>query len=561
MIAAHTCTQCRQSFEITSEDIAFYDKVAPVIAGKKEAFPPPTLCPDCRTQRKLAYRNERIFHRRTSDSTGESIISIYAPDNAHKVYELDEWWKDSWDPLDHGRDFDFSRPFFEQFAELYRAIPHPALVNINNENCDYVNQCGYSQNCYMAVKTDYSEDCLYTDTCITSKQCMDSLNVTDCELCYECVNCSKCYGTFHSADCSNCPDCFFCLYCRGCRSCFGCSGLRNAQYHIFNEPVGKEKFERFMKEVSWSPDSIAEYRKKTDSQKLSKPHPHTIMTNCENCTGDYLTNCKNAVCCFDSKDIEDSKFLIAVPNKMNDAYDIVGGLGEMLYDSFSVGPGYHCLFCGHCWDNVSELLYCMFCMKGSYDLFGCAGMKHNSYCILNKQYTKEQYEALVPKIIEHMRKTKEWGEFFPASMSPFPYNETVAQEHFPLDRAAAMKKGWQWREIKDEVPQVTKIIPGSELPASISDIPDDVLNWAIRCEQSSRPFRIVKQELEFYRTHGLPLPRLHPDIRHQRRTKLRNPRHLWERKCDKCKKQIQTTFAPERPEIVYCEDCYLKEVY
>ena len=28
--------------------------------------------------------------------------------------------------------------------------------------------------------------------------------------------------------------------------------------------------------------------------------------------------------------------------------------------------------------------------------------------------------------------TGEWGEFFPSSLSPFGYNETVAQEYFPL---------------------------------------------------------------------------------------------------------------------------------
>jgi hypothetical protein len=202
----------------------------------------------------------------------------------------------------------------------------------------------------------------------------------------------------------------------------------------------------------------------------------------------------------------------------------------------------------------------MFCMKGSHDLFGCAGMKHHFYCILNKQYTKEEYEALVPKIIAHMRTTGEWGEFFPASMSPFPYNETVAQEQFPLDRDSALKEGWKWREIQDEKPQVQKIIPGAELPASIADIPDDVLNWAIKCEQSGRPFRIVRQELEFYRRHSLPLPRLHPDERHKRRTALRNPRKLWDRQCDNCKKAIKTTYAPERLEKVFCEECYLETV-
>jgi len=56
------------------------------------------------------------------------------------------------------------------------------------------------------------------------------------------------------------------------------------------------------------------------------------------------------------------------------------------------------------------------------------------YCILNKQYTKEEYEKLMPKIIEYMEKTEEWGEFFPASLSPFGYNETIAMEYFPLTR-------------------------------------------------------------------------------------------------------------------------------
>jgi hypothetical protein len=68
---------------------------------------------------------------------------------------------------------------------------------------------------------------------------------------------------------------------------------------------------------------------------------------------------------------------------------------------------------------------------------------------------------------------------------------------------------------------------------------------------------------------------------------LRNPRKLYKRICDcpTCEEnhkniwkyrdedfeinkknnkkwlKIQTTYAPERPEIVYCEECYNKEVY
>ena len=111
------------------------------------------------------------------------------------------------------------------------------------------------------------------------------------------------------------------------------------------------------------------------------------------------------------------------------------------------------------------------------------------------------------------------------------------------------------------MPQVAKIIPAEKLPDSIDDIPDDVLNWAVRCEATGRPFRIIKQELEFYRKMRLPVPRLHPDERHRRRMALRNPRKLWKRPCGKCGKEMETTYAPERPEIVYCESCYLQEVY
>ena len=99
------------------------------------------------------------------------------------------------------------------------------------------------------------------------------------------------------------------------------------------------------------------------------------------------------------------------------------------------------------------------------------------------------------------------------------------------------------------------------LPDDIAKIPDDVLNWAIVCEVSGKPFKIIKQELEFYRKHNIPLPRRHPDQRHLDRMKLRNPRKIFERKCDKCHTSMQTTYAPEREEKVYCEGCYNKEVY
>jgi len=232
---------------------------------------------------------------------------------------------------------------------------------------------------------------------------------------------------------------------------------------------------------------------------------------------------------------------------------------ELVYEAMSGMRSTSARFVLHSWD-CEDITYTDECFS-SRNLFGCAGLRHKKYCILNKQYTKEEYERLVPQIINHMRQAGEYGEYFPVVTSPFSYNESIAQESFPLSRAETEKRGWRWREQKDEIPHATKIIPASKLPDSIDDISDDIVNWAVECEVTKRPFKIIKQELEFYRKMQLPIPRLHPDERHKRRMTLRNPRKLWNRECARCHKPIATSYSPERPEIVYCERCYLETVY
>ena len=95
----------------------------------------------------------------------------------------------------------------------------------------------------------------------------------------------------------------------------------------------------------------------------------------------------------------------------------------------------------------------------------------------------------------------------------------------------------------------------------IADVSDDIVKHILTCEITGKPYKIIPQELKFYREMNLPIPRKCPDQRHKERMALRNPRKLWSRKCKKCGKEMQTTYAPERQEIVYCEECYLKEIY
>jgi hypothetical protein len=160
-----------------------------------------------------------------------------------------------------------------------------------------------------------------------------------------------------------------------------------------------------------------------------------------------------------------------------------------------------------------------------------------------------------------MKADGERGEFFPSSISPFGYNETIAQDYFPLTKEEAIQQEMKWSDFESPLPQAEKTIDGASLPETIDDITDDIINTVVICEKTKRPFRIIKQELDFYRKHHLPLPRCHPDQRHTDRIQLRNPRKLRDRTCSRCGTNIQTTYAPERKEEVLCETCYNKEVY
>ena len=122
-----TCSSCSSGFEITKEDLAYYDRISPVIGGKKHQVPPPTLCPDCRQQRRAAHLNELKLYKRSCDLTGKMIVSNFHPDNRHVVYDQAKWYSDAWDPLSYAQDVDFSRPFFGQYKELCDAVPHPSL--------------------------------------------------------------------------------------------------------------------------------------------------------------------------------------------------------------------------------------------------------------------------------------------------------------------------------------------------------------------------------------------------------------------------------------------------
>ena len=560
-----TCTFSGTSFLVPDEDLQFYEDISPVFNGKKYLIPPPTLCPQARWQRRLAWRNDRAMYSRTCDKTGQHMLSIFSADKTFPVYENDVWWSDVWDPLDYGREIDFNQPFFEQFDDLQNAVPHPAMAILKPtmENSSYCNQVGYVKNCYLIFDSRRDEQCMYGKTFERCFDCMDCYKVFDCETCYECNSCYSCTFSTYLLNSYNCAECHFSSNLNGCKNCFGCVNLNNKQFYIFNEQYGEQEYAEEVDRLR-SMFSVQELFAKLFTFRATLPAKYMHERNTEDCSGDYLFECANVHDCYDCEYLQDSKYCgdikkLDAPNARLYDFTYFGGECEECYECVNCGYTLNRgIFCDNTW-TCDNILYSRYSKSCSH-LFGCFGLHQKQYCILNKQYTKVEYESLAAKLVEHMMQTDEWGEFFPVHFSQYGYNESVAQEFFPLSKEKVLNNGWNWKEHEEDL-AYEKVVDAQQLPTSINNVPDDILNWAIKCKQTGRLFKLIKQELDFYRRMQLPVPHLHPDERHKRRLNMKNPRELIERSCSHCDLNLYTTYSSQNREKVLCNNCHKKEVY
>ena len=525
------CQNCKKDFVIEPDDFLFYEKIK---------VPPPTFCPECRLQRMVAWRNDWHMFRKKDARTGEVIFSLFPEESPVKIYDRDYWISDAWDPVEYGVDYDFSKPFFEQFKELLSKVPMPSHSMTNVVNSHYCANASSIKNCYLCRGVAYTEDSAYLIWDQASKQCFDSHMTNGCELSYGNVNTIICYKTFFSVDCESCQEMILCKDCVGCNSCIASIGLRNKSYCIFNEQYSKEEYLKKINKFNLgSYKSIENLKVKAYQHWLNYPQKYIHGYHNVNASGDYIYESKNSKNCYRVRGVEDSKFVQNIlTGPVKDCYDYTnwGDNTELVYESLIVGEGvYNVKFTVQSYVNVQNLSYCVFCHNSS-DLFGCVSLRKKQHCILNKQYTKEEYEKIVPKIIKHMKSTKEYGEFFPASLSPFPYQITQAYEFFPLNKEEAEVVGFLWYETVKQDYKITLI--ATQIPNHIRDVDVNILNEVIECKHTGNckhectgAFRIIQMELDFCKRMNIPLPRLCTNCRHYERLSLRNSPNFYHRKC------------------------------
>ncbi len=574
------CKKCQKEFTVTDDDLAFYKKISPTFNGKTFEIPAPTMCPNCRRQRRLIWRNNNALYSRKCDKTGEMLISPFAPNSKHKVYKNSVWWSDDWDPIEYGRDYDPNRSFFEQLQELHLEVPTPHNFVSDMENTEYANCSSGAKNSYLVQSVTDVENCYYCKFVSRSKDCIDCLRVFASEKCYECVNLDSSYECYYCTDSHNCSESLFLDHCQGCKNCFGCTNLQNKQYWIYNKESTKEEYEKIRNQfLSLTGKDKEDFIKKVREYLVQYPKRYSYILKSEACSGNQIYSCKNANNCFYTGNSENLKncFNLEFAKDSMD-HDFWGEQTQTIYESVEVGDqSSNISFCRECFGNVSNVYYSILVGAGSSNCFGCVGLRHKEYCILNKQYTKEEYDQKVAEIIANMEKSGEWGEFFPVTMSPFGYNESLAQDYFPLSKEQATKSSAKWQdqdfspkyEGSTYTPKDIKFYQSEKNPKAQEEI-NKVLSEIIKCETTGKPFKLQAPELAFYIKNNIQIPTKHPDQRHKERFELTNPLTLWHRQCDceesghdhsgRCPIQFETTYAPDRPEKIYCEECYQKIV-
>ena len=549
---------CEGEFEITAEDISFL---------KMLRVPPPNYCPTCRRMRRLVHMNMiQLFNRPcNAPDHNELMISILPEECPFPVYDYQYFISDDFDAFSFGVKYKKETGPLETLFALRKKFPMPSFLNRDPSsiNSEYSNGGRNLKNGYYVMGCYNSEDVWYSNLVNKSRNVMDSRAIQDSEFVYGSLYSDHLYKSSFIYFSKNCTNSMFLFDCKGCDFCFGCVNLRNAKYHVYNRQLSKEDYESFMKSIyPISITALSEYKKKFWALVVELPMNASRNIASTNVSGTGITHSRNI---FDVVDADHSENIRHADGALShkDSMDFLfsGGHSSMLYGAINIGSqssnvrfSVSSKFC-----NDSEFI---FNSKNLSHCFMCFGLQSKSHCVLNTQYSPEEYFTLMDDIKEEMLKRGEYEDGLGLEFSAQAYNFSMAQIAYPLaDEEIKKLGGFVAREPETNVGN-TPVISANDIPQTIENTTDDILNYGIKCEIANRPFRIIVSELEFYRRMKLPLPTRHPIVRMGDMFRLAPSGKKYQTVCAKCGKTIESIWNPrEKSFMPYCEKCYQQEVY
>lgn len=494
---------------------------------------------------------------------------MYAENNAKQVLCPKCFYSDTWNPETYEAVYDPRKSFFDQYFALVKSIPRLGVINddgIGSVNCLYNNDIGFSKNCTMCFVSWKMENCMNSFYLCMGKDLFDCHGVIDmCEFTYESVMVEQVNRSKFMYWSSACTDCVFGYDLRGCTDCFMCFGLRNKQYYFKNNKYSPEEYQKIINSYKLNTRAGQEKAKKEFQEFLkTKPRKFAEMRQAVGSSGTDIHRSKN------TRDTNygplsiDSRYCANGVNYIS-CYDCSGGgETELSYECVTPDQSYNSIGTIKCWKNrnISYSIDCHSCEE----VFGCVGVKKGNYMILNKRYSKEAYHILKAQIVAAMKERSEYGEFFPSTYSPFCINETRAIDELKFSREEALAQGYRWQ---DELQQTRgkETIHQNDVPGAIEDVNDSITDEVLACVSCARNYKVLPDELTFYRRMKIPIPDRCFFCRMQTREDMRGGFDLVERRCDchetshghehQCSESFQTFFSTDREtRPIYCESCY-----
>ncbi len=416
------------------------------------------------------------------------------------------------------------------FEDMKRLLAHSYLDSINyygaNENCDYSEAVYWAKNGYLSFSIgDNAENIFYSCFVRTNvTNVFDSFYIEkDSSNIYRSFFVQNSFNIFFSKYITSSTNVWFSTNLVWCTECILCDDLQNQSYCIKNQSLSKEEY------FSQKNELLAKH--KLEFEWLYLTLHKAINKEVENCSGEWIYKCDSIENWYLVRDMTDSRNIICGTGWYTWSSHIYDGIDvgldtHHMYGTGMAGTNSEHLYCCSGVTRCSHLFYsyhmesCSFC-------FWCIWLKNKSYCILNKQYTKEERYEKVDEIFTQMERDWQLWEFFPASMNPFYFNDTAAYLIDSSFTKEEVTKLWYLRRdepIKVDIPEGAVTVKSSELGQFEQISPDPSLSrgenpswWKLDetvckrviIDENGDAYRIIPMELEFLQKHGLPLPRKH----------------------------------------------------
>lgn len=447
----------------------------------------------------------------------KGLISIYPP-NTWRVQIIDRelFEKERHNITKYGKEYDFSLGFFENFQNLFISIPLPNLLHVwNNENCDYVDTAVNSKDSYLSFVVAW--DCSNVQySFMVRENSTDVLNsayvIINNASVFQSLSVINSFQIFFSRYISNSNNIWFSSNLVWCSECIFCYDMENISYAIKNTVFEKTEYFRQKQIILQEKDKYQLYFdsvSKIGAIQASKNCTWSSILASDNLANAYFVNnlvvWNNIMFAWSLADGGNCYDIFMAGKWTKHCYWVVnfGGNPEHIYCSLGIGFSFYMFYCMFC-DN------CSFC-------FGCIGLINKQYCVFNIQYSKEQWNELVEKIFSSIEKAGLLGEYFPATMNPFYFNDTFAFLFGDFEKELMKQQWFLWRDdiMKTDIPIDVEIVSFSDLEKyeflNIEGkyyIDPIILTKTIQ-DTSGNFFKVTRMEYDFLVKYELPLPREH----------------------------------------------------